>query len=272
MKLKDIFKLLPIKWSTKSFPYELTTHETKHGNINYAQWLHPSEKRKSFSNDILDFYSNYIKSGDIVIDVGAHTGDTTLLYALLAGNNGLVLAFEPNEYVFKVLNKNVSINMDNMSILPYQFAVANSNEDLIFNYSDFGFCNGGNLSEFNKFKHGHFAKLKVQSIDIEKLLRSNFLNDKLSKLSFIKIDTEGNDLYVLKALKDILKEFKPVIQTEIYKLLPVEKRVEIVTLLNSIGYNVFKLDDEKYTLNEITADTIANTSNTHFDILATCKK
>lgn len=162
--------------------------------------------------------------------------------------------------------------MNEMSIIPYQFAVANSNEDLIFNYSDFGFCNGGNLSEFNKFKHGHFAKLKVQSIDIETLLKSKFLEDQLSKLSFIKIDTEGNDLYVLQALKNILKEIKPVIQTEIYKLLPTEKRVQIVTLLNEIGYDVFRLDDETYTLNEITVDTIANTSKTHFDIIATRKK
>jgi len=267
MKLKHIFNLLPFR-KTKTFPYELTVHKTKYGEINYAQWLHPSEKRKAFSNDVLDFYSNYIKKGDLVIDIGAHTGDTTLLYGILAGKDGVVVAFEPNEYVFKVLNKNVSINIDSMSIIPYQFAAGNGSEDLIFNYSDFGFCNGGKLSEFKMFKHGHFAKLKVQSINIAKLLKSNILANMIDKLSFIKIDTEGNDLYILQALKEILKDKKPVIQTEIYKLLPHEKRITTITFLNDIGYNVFKLDDKTYSLDAITIDNLSDTGNTHFDIIA----
>ena len=51
-----------------------------------------------------------IKKGDIVLDVGAHIGYFTLIFAKLVGKNGKVFAFEPDPTNFDLLTKNVEIN------------------------------------------------------------------------------------------------------------------------------------------------------------------
>src|SRR5262245_17666256 len=71
------------------------------GRIQYAQWKHPSETAKIMAQEDVDGLRRFIAPGDFAIDVGAHTGDTTVPMALAAGPAGCVLALEPNPYVFK---------------------------------------------------------------------------------------------------------------------------------------------------------------------------
>ena len=54
---------------------------------------------------MVDFYKKCIKKGDFVIDIGANVGDTTVPMAIAAGAEGLTLGFDPNPYVYKILEK-----------------------------------------------------------------------------------------------------------------------------------------------------------------------
>ncbi len=47
-----------------------------------------------------------VREGDVVIDVGAHFGYFTLLFAHLVGESGRVVSFEPTPSTFSVLRKN----------------------------------------------------------------------------------------------------------------------------------------------------------------------
>ncbi|RRB02774.1 hypothetical protein [Larkinella rosea] len=49
-------------------------------------------------------------------------GDTTMAFAV--GKTGLVLAFDPNPLVFKILEKNASLNKDQTNIEPHRMAIA----------------------------------------------------------------------------------------------------------------------------------------------------
>jgi FkbM family methyltransferase len=49
-----------------------------------------------------------LKSGDIVFDVGAHIGSFALKAARLAGEDGLVVALEPELENYRLLQENVS--------------------------------------------------------------------------------------------------------------------------------------------------------------------
>src|SRR5258706_7909407 len=67
---------------------------SKDGKIQYAQWLHPAEFRNHPGNagnvvtqETVDFYSQLVKQGDTVIDIGAHEGDTTVPMALAVGKS-----------------------------------------------------------------------------------------------------------------------------------------------------------------------------------------
>ena len=71
--------------------------------------LHPYDMPKSITQPAVDAIRQFVSPGDFVIDIGAHSGDTTVPMALAAGQGGCTLALEPNRYVFKVLAANVTL-------------------------------------------------------------------------------------------------------------------------------------------------------------------
>ncbi len=76
----------------------------------FARWQHPGERPKVVTQQSIDALRAFLREGDVAIDIGAHTGDSTLPIALAVGARGLVLALEPNPYVFKVLEVNAALN------------------------------------------------------------------------------------------------------------------------------------------------------------------
>ena len=74
-----------------------------------------------------------------------------------------------------------------------------------FEYSDAGFCNGGRHKGIPAIKHGHPFKLEVFCVNLENELREHF-SDMLTQLKFIKVDTEGYDLYVLESMVETLSK------------------------------------------------------------------
>ena len=81
------------------------------GAIRYAQWQHPYDLPKVITQPAVDAIRQFVSPGDFVIDVGAHSGDTTIPMALAAGQGGCTLALEPNPYVYKVLVANAALNL-----------------------------------------------------------------------------------------------------------------------------------------------------------------
>src|SRR6185295_7687850 len=103
----------------------------------------------------------FLQPGDIAIDIGAHTGDSTLPMALAVGPAGTVFALGPNPYVFKVLEKNAGLNPSATHIVPLMFAAMPEDGEFEFEYSDEGYCNGGFHQGISRWTHGHFSKLRV---------------------------------------------------------------------------------------------------------------
>jgi monofunctional biosynthetic peptidoglycan transglycosylase len=66
-------------------------------------------------------------------------------------------------------------------------------------------------------------------------LRSHFA-DRLSRLSFLKTDCEGYDKEVLRSLRGVLKEFRPVVVCEVHKKLDAEERDQLFDVLKDAGY------------------------------------
>lgn len=162
------------------------------GALDYAQWLHPFEKPVTITQDQVDFYKQFLEKGGVAIDIGAHTGDTSVPMAFAAGKEGVVLAIEPNKYVFKILKENSKLNLAKSNIIPLNFAVTAQDGTFTFNYSDASFCNGGFLSKINKARHNHNYSLEVNGKNLEKFLNGQY-KELLPRLSFIKIDAEGYD-------------------------------------------------------------------------------
>ena len=63
-----------------------------------------------YEPDTTQLAKREIRAGDVVVDVGAHIGYFTLLFARLVGERGRVYAFEPDPDNFALLQANVEAN------------------------------------------------------------------------------------------------------------------------------------------------------------------
>jgi FkbM family methyltransferase len=212
--------------------------------VNFAEWLHPSQSpnigSQAFSDSSISGYRQLLKEGDFCIDIGAHTGDTTLPMGIAVGKTGCVLALEPNPYVYHVLEKNARANRHLANIRTLMAAAGSEQGFLEFEYSDAGFCNGGRHEGISAFRHGHAYRLPVFCVDLAAELRANYPGE-LENLRFIKVDAEGFDLYVLKSLLDIIDEHRPTIKAEVFKKTSMEYRLELLDMFESRNYAVHEI-------------------------------
>ncbi len=271
MKLKEFFYILGIKPKVKQWGYKIKNFQlSQYGAVEYAQWLHPSEAENKIEENVLKGLSSFLDTGDFCIDIGAHTGDTTIPIALCVGKTGCVLALEPNKFVYPVLKKNANLNIEKTNIIPLMVAAAEQDGTMEFEYSDSGFCNGGLHKQISKWKHGHAFKLEVVCVNLSKILRKDY-HEQLKRLKFIKIDTEGYDLFVIKSLNDLVNKFHPYMKVEIYKHTTCEYREELFDLLSSKGYSLYKVKNDSNLMQyEITKNDLMSWK--HYDIFCVPQK
>lgn len=269
--IKKKIRRKQLKHTFNEYGYEIKKfHVDSIGDVEYAQWLHPFEKPKEITKSNILFYKKLCKDGGMIVDIGAHTGDTTVPMACAVGKEGLVLGLEPNKYVYKILEKNAELNKDLTNIVPLCFAATSDEGIFSFNYSDASFCNGGFLSQIKNTKHKHNYKLDVEGRNLQNFLLENYPND-LAKLSLIKVDAEGYDKEILKTIPKILNEYQPALMIECYKKLNAEERQELYKVVDDHGYELYFLDDFNVhnELNRIYENTMD--AQKHFEILAVHK-
>lgn len=266
MKLKTIFHMMGLRPRPREYGYEVHEFDLRQeGRVAYAQWLHPSETRKSFRQDEVDHLRTLLRPGDVAIDIGAHTGDSTLPMALAVGATGHVLALEPNPYVYPILAANAELNRDKTSIEPLPFAATAEDGPIEFEYSDAGFCNGGRHDGISVLRHGHVFKLMVQGRNLERYLRGE-RSELIGRLKYIKTDAEGYDLVIIRSILKLIEETRPFIKAEIYKHTNRRQRLELFDTLRELGYRIHKIaSDVDYFGEIIDADGLMKWR--HYDIL-----
>ncbi len=237
------------------------------GSISFAQWQHPKEEPVVLSKENIEFYKNLGVEGKLVIDIGTHTGDTTIPMGLAAGKKGLVIGLEPNKYVFKVLEENIRLNISKVNIEAYCFAATEHDGEYIFNYSDPSFCNGGYLSEIETKNHNHFYQLDVKGKNLQQFLENKYTN-RISEIALIKIDAEGYDKEILKTISGILIEQRPVLMVECYKRLNSSEREELFDILEKHQYTLYMLPNFNSLEKLSRLERIDMHKVKHFEILA----
>jgi FkbM family methyltransferase len=212
------------------------------GVVQYAQWLHPGEFGNEVKQEAVDFFRRYIKRGDFVIDIGANEGDTTVPMALAAGKEGLTLGLEPNPHVFRVLAANAALNPDKTRIVPLNFAATAEDGEFTFGSGDPSYGNGGIVGfTHNKPRNTRYT-FQVTGKNVTQYLRANYASE-LPKLTFIKIDTEGYDKEILKAMPDLIAEYRPYLVVECFGPSLPEEKVELFDVIAKHRYSLYWLDD-----------------------------
>ena len=142
--------------------------------FNYAHWSHPYVSKKSFTQEQIDTQKTYLNKGDIIIDIGAFSGDTPILYANAVGEKGKVISFEANPHAYKILEVNSKLNK-HLNIIPINKAITEKPGKYTFHYSDQGFCNGGFAEEIDRGigATGHIVPLEVEGVNLTDWLEEN---------------------------------------------------------------------------------------------------
>jgi FkbM family methyltransferase len=241
--LINSFKRKVARRVTKEYSTTIENFSTKaYGTIKFANWDNPLVEKKDIPETSVEFFKKFIKEGDLAIDIGANVGHTAVLMSLATGKTGLVLAFDPNPFVFKVLEQNATLNSQLSTIQPFNYAITDFDDEFYYTSSEASFNNGG-ISKEKTNKHGKFSlDKKIKGINLEAFLKKSF-SEKLAKWSFVKIDTEGYDKEIIKSIKNLLVEFNPVVVSECFFKSSPADRFEHFEVLNSIGYSLYYFND-----------------------------
>ncbi len=266
MNLTQLFRRRPVR-AFAEYGHSLREFNLPHdGRIEFAQWLHPYDRPTQITQSAVDALRQFVSPGEFAIDVGAHTGDTTVPMALAAGPTGCVLAIEPNPHVFKLLETNASLNREQSHIEPRCFAATEREGTFVFHYSDASYCNGGFKSQQRSWFYRRKHPLAVDGRNLLNVLKTEFA-DWLPNLAYIKVDAEGYDRAILESLLPILRERRPVVRTEVFRKLRAGERFALYDLLSNEGYRLHRYQNDGEPQGEqLTRDDM--TRERHFDILA----
>jgi len=214
-----------------------------------------------------EIVKNEIKSGDIVIDVGANIGYYTLIFAKLVGKTGKVIAFEPESKNFELLKKNVTIN-ELTNVVLEQKVVSDKNER-----TKLFLANSGIVGHHINPTKNNENFIEVDSITLDDYLRENNLTH---KINFLKIDVEGAEIKVLNGAKTILQNHNLKIFTEfnreVIKKLGMDPR-QILSLLTSNGFKLFLPNYKFNNVSETNVDELLSSKETILENLnILCKK
>lgn len=175
----------------------------------------------------LFYLKTIIQPGFNCLDIGANLGYYSFFLSKYTGRNGKVFAVEPVPIFVSVLKRNIPrVGKTNLIVLPYALGASNGKIKM-------GLPEKGGVL--------HHGMTKVASSANENYVRyfeaemriPDELFEKLSHLDFVKCDVEGYEYPVFSNMKETLKKFKPLVQTE---LSGKENRNRVIALFEELGY------------------------------------
>jgi FkbM family methyltransferase len=153
------------------------------------------------------FFSNTLRGGDWVIDVGANIGTFSLLAAQCVGSFGRVFSYEPNPRPFGLLAKSLVLNWTHDRVLQRPIALGDREGTVSLSVSAVNL--GGaqvqaGLSNYSAFSAVADTLGDVSSIEV----RCRRLDDEFPvdlPIKILKIDVEGYEAAVLKGAQRLLE-------------------------------------------------------------------
>lgn len=189
-----------------------------------------------YEQENFTFLKEHVRSGDSVLDIGAHIGLFSTAAARLTGNNGKVYAFEPAAETNALLRHTISINQMQQVIEAHNEAIGATSGKTVFYVSPIRGDNSNSLVSYKEDRELKPVEVTMYSIDDFVLLK------KIDKLAFIKIDVEGAEYDALKGSMNTLRKWKPACIVAIHPEPIAAKgdRLDLIyDLIAGCGYDIF---------------------------------
>lgn len=191
--------------------------------------------------DLAALIARFVPPTGVVLDVGAHAGQYTKLFAR-AASSGRVYAFEPGSYARAILRMVVALHrLDNVAVVPAALGAVCGLATLsvpVKASGSFGF----GLSHLGPPQ----ARWPVVAQELVALTTLDAVASALAldRLDFIKADIEGSEFALLRGGEETLRRFRPVLVIELLSrhLARADGRVEdAFAFLEGLGYTAYDL-------------------------------
>lgn len=161
-----------------------------------------------FERKFLEFVAARLPSDAVVLDIGANIGNHALYLARYAS---VVHCFEPNPMVIADLERNIALNHA-ANVIVHPFGMGSSDGEFPFIVNTAG--NVG-ASGFAATEHARNKPLSSELTTLPIRHAGQAIAElDLRHIDFIKIDVEGMELDVIRAMKEIIDQFRPIISFE----------------------------------------------------------
>ncbi len=181
-----------------------------------------------------------VSPGDVILDIGANIGAITLPLAKFTGDTGLVIAFEPTEWAFNKLQRNLSLNPNiSKRVRSEQIMLLEASTKLPSSvYSSWSLTD----DEDEMLHPQHKGKLMTTDGARGISLDEYFEINPIDKVDLIKLDVDGYELVVLKGARKTLERYRPKIVMEMAPYIQEEKQ-QLVDILNELEMAQYRLED-----------------------------
>ncbi|MCK5561540.1 MAG: FkbM family methyltransferase [Thermoplasmata archaeon] len=200
--------------------YKATTYDGK-------QWFIPINS-ESFAHwaltamEVTERYLDVIKKGDIIVEVGACTGEYTIEAAKRVGERGRVYSFEADPLGCECVKKNAKLNnLNNIEVINKPVS------DIIGRKVSFKMnknLSGGYIEKDNK------GSILTTTLD-------EYLNGR--KVNILKMTVNGHEPEVLTGAHKLLKNIRYIIFQSIH-------HQKLIRTLKEYDFKVKKLDDSTF--------------------------
>ena len=207
-------------------------------------------KDHKFEPEII-FLKNILNEGDSCFHIGASDARHSYVMSRHIGN-GHIYAFEPSSYSYSHLVMMTKFHRMN-NINTYNLAVSDKAGTVCLVTPrkstghagrSFAYITGLNDSDIKRkdIETDKSVKEEVKSISVDEFVLSN----KLNKIDFIRCDTEGSEMLILRGAVKTIEQHKPNLLIEIHsdalKNVFNSSANEVTNLLFGFGYHMFRED------------------------------
>jgi FkbM family methyltransferase len=188
----------------------------------------------------LDLLTQLIKPMDFVLDIGANIGTHTVCFAKVVGEQGFVIAFEPQRLAFVTLCANVALNALT-NVAPMQRGVGRET----------GMTCSPLYDPRQEQNFGSATIIGHTSGDSVPVMRVDDVN--LPRCNLIKVDVEGMECDVLEGARQTIARHRPILFVENNE---VARSESVLRTIDSLDYDAYWLIGPIYRSNNFFANPV----------------
>jgi FkbM family methyltransferase len=186
--------------------------------------------------------SKLTEPSSLVLDIGANIGAHTLRLAGLVGPKGRVMAFEPTDFAFSKLRRNVDLNPSlSQRVETFHCFLTVSDGSTVPDaiYSSWPLAVDAGLHPKHLGQEMRTESAQARSLDSILAERAN------RKVQLVKLDVDGFECDVLRGATSLLRDARPIFVMELAPYVLEERGTSLDQLLSYFIPNGYRFYDER---------------------------